>query len=79
VPRGALRYILAVSSERVAEFEAICRRERCPYAVIGHATEAQVRLLLAPAPTRRAAVRERKDPPHTVRWCGGRCAVPGTT
>ncbi|NOX75191.1 MAG: phosphoribosylformylglycinamidine synthase [Gammaproteobacteria bacterium] len=35
------RYVMAVSAERLAEFEAICERERCPFAVIGEATEAQ--------------------------------------
>jgi phosphoribosylformylglycinamidine synthase len=33
------RYVLAVAPEQLAEFEAICRRERAPYAVIGEATE----------------------------------------
>jgi phosphoribosylformylglycinamidine synthase len=33
------RYVLAVDRERLAEFEAICARERCPYAVVGEATE----------------------------------------
>ncbi|RLJ65208.1 phosphoribosylformylglycinamidine synthase [Sulfurisoma sediminicola] len=33
------RYVLAISPERLAEFEALCERERCPYAVIGEATE----------------------------------------
>ncbi len=32
------RYVLAVARERLKEFEAICRRERCPYAVVGRAT-----------------------------------------
>ena len=32
------RYVLGVRPERLAEFEAICRRERCIYAVVGHAT-----------------------------------------
>jgi len=35
------RYVLAVAAERLAEFEAICARERCPYAVVGEATEAE--------------------------------------
>ena len=35
------RYVLAVAAERLAEFEAICERERCPYAVVGEATEEQ--------------------------------------
>jgi len=33
------RYVLAVAAERLAEFAAICDRERCPYAVVGRATE----------------------------------------
>ena len=32
------RYVLAVSSERLADFEALCARERCPFAVVGEAT-----------------------------------------
>ncbi|KAA6182685.1 phosphoribosylformylglycinamidine synthase [Thiohalocapsa marina] len=32
------RYVLAVDQARLAEFEAICARERCPYAVVGEAT-----------------------------------------
>ncbi|MFN3585927.1 MAG: phosphoribosylformylglycinamidine synthase [Moraxellaceae bacterium] len=32
------RYVLAVSPQRLAEFEAICARERCPFAVLGEAT-----------------------------------------
>ncbi|OEY65017.1 phosphoribosylformylglycinamidine synthase [Marinobacter sp. X15-166B] len=33
------RYVLAVAPENLERFDAICRRERCPYAVIGEATE----------------------------------------
>ena len=33
------RYVLAVDSARLAEFQAICERERCPCAVLGEATE----------------------------------------
>jgi phosphoribosylformylglycinamidine synthase len=32
------RYVLAVDRSRLAAFEAICARERCPYAVLGEAT-----------------------------------------
>jgi len=32
------RYVLAVDADKVAEFEALCRRERCPFAVLGKAT-----------------------------------------
>tara|TARA_R110002124_G_scaffold19440_14_gene78016 strand:- start:748 stop:4644 length:3897 start_codon:yes stop_codon:yes gene_type:complete len=34
------RYVMAVEPENLARFEAICQRERCPYAVVGEATEA---------------------------------------
>ncbi|MFK8050337.1 MAG: phosphoribosylformylglycinamidine synthase [Halioglobus sp.] len=33
------RYVMAVEPENLARFEAICKRERCPYAVVGEATE----------------------------------------
>lgn len=33
------RYVMAVAPERLAAFEAICRRERAPFAVIGEATQ----------------------------------------
>jgi phosphoribosylformylglycinamidine synthase len=33
------RYVLAVEPENLARFEAICQRERCPFAVVGEATE----------------------------------------
>jgi phosphoribosylformylglycinamidine synthase len=39
------RYVLAIDSARLAEFQAICVRERCPSAVLGEATE-EPRLLL---------------------------------
>ena len=32
------RYVLAVDADRVAEFAALCERERCPWAEIGEAT-----------------------------------------
>ena len=32
------RYVLAIGPERLEEFEAMCRRERCPFAVLGQAT-----------------------------------------
>ncbi|WP_241580039.1 phosphoribosylformylglycinamidine synthase [Rosenbergiella nectarea] len=35
------RYVLAIDTDKLAEFDAICRRERAPYAVIGEATEQQ--------------------------------------
>ena len=35
------RYVLAVTDENLAQFEAICQRERCLYAVVGEAKDAQ--------------------------------------
>ncbi|WP_182288293.1 phosphoribosylformylglycinamidine synthase [Vibrio spartinae] len=35
------RYVLAVAPEHMEAFDAICRRERAPYAVVGTATEAR--------------------------------------
>ncbi len=32
------RYVLGIPQDRVAEFEAICARERCPVAIVGVAT-----------------------------------------
>lgn len=35
------RYVLAVSPEDLGTFETLAKRERCPYSVVGEATEAQ--------------------------------------
>src|SRR5690606_16720503 len=35
------RYVLAISPENLPRFEAICQRERAPYAVVGEATSEQ--------------------------------------
>ncbi len=35
------RYVLAVERDRLEEFEAICERERCPFAVVGESTESR--------------------------------------
>ncbi len=35
------RYVLGIPQERVAEFAALCLRERCPFAVVGTATAEQ--------------------------------------
>jgi phosphoribosylformylglycinamidine synthase len=34
------RYVMAIEPEHMAQFAEICQRERCPYAVVGEATEA---------------------------------------
>ncbi|MCJ0825651.1 phosphoribosylformylglycinamidine synthase [Luteimonas sp. 50] len=39
------RYVLGLAQERVAEFAALCLRERCPFAVVGVAT-AEERLVV---------------------------------
>ncbi len=33
------RYVLGIREDRLSAFEAICARERCPYAVVGEATD----------------------------------------
>ena len=33
------RYVLAIDAASLPRFEAFCRRERCPFAVLGHATD----------------------------------------
>ncbi|HEY1532560.1 MAG TPA: phosphoribosylformylglycinamidine synthase, partial [Polyangiaceae bacterium] len=33
------RYVLALDPSALGHFEALCARERCPYAVLGHATD----------------------------------------
>ncbi|MDP2164287.1 MAG: phosphoribosylformylglycinamidine synthase [Hydrogenophaga sp.] len=33
------RYVLAIAPESLAQFQAFCERERCPFAVVGVATE----------------------------------------
>jgi phosphoribosylformylglycinamidine synthase len=35
------RYVITVAPDRIEEFEAICTRERCPFAIVGEATEAR--------------------------------------
>ncbi|HEY8538827.1 MAG TPA: phosphoribosylformylglycinamidine synthase, partial [Steroidobacteraceae bacterium] len=32
------RYVLVIEAEQLARFDALCRRERCPYAVVGEIT-----------------------------------------
>ncbi len=32
------RYVIGLPPERVQEFVALCERERCPFAIVGHAT-----------------------------------------
>ncbi|WP_457675846.1 phosphoribosylformylglycinamidine synthase [Thiolapillus sp.] len=39
------RYVLAIDANRLEEFEAICERERCPYAIVGEAVDEEHLLL----------------------------------
>lgn len=36
------RYVLGIAQDNLARFEALCQRERCPYAIVGSATAARV-------------------------------------
>ena len=36
------RYVMAINADQLEEFQAICERERCPYAVVGEALDEQV-------------------------------------
>jgi phosphoribosylformylglycinamidine synthase len=42
------RYVLAVAPDQLPEFEKLCLRERCPFAVIGEATGEQMLVVLDP-------------------------------
>jgi phosphoribosylformylglycinamidine synthase len=42
------RYVLAISPDDLPLFGYLCERERCPFAVIGHATEARQLLVIDP-------------------------------
>jgi phosphoribosylformylglycinamidine synthase len=35
------RYVIAIHAEKIDQFEAICKRERCLYAIVGEATKEQ--------------------------------------
>ncbi|MBC7415884.1 MAG: phosphoribosylformylglycinamidine synthase [Herminiimonas sp.] len=35
------RYVMAIAPDSLALFDYLCKRERCPFAVVGHATEAR--------------------------------------
>ncbi|MFK7897655.1 MAG: phosphoribosylformylglycinamidine synthase [Myxococcota bacterium] len=42
------RYVITVAAERLADFEALCERERCPFAVVGEATKERHLLVADP-------------------------------
>ena len=35
------RYVIAIQKEKLNQFEQLCERERCPFAIVGHATNKQ--------------------------------------
>lgn len=39
------RYVMAVAPNKIEQFEALCQRERAPYAILGEATKAQQLIL----------------------------------
>ncbi|EDY84953.1 phosphoribosylformylglycinamidine synthase [Verrucomicrobiia bacterium DG1235] len=42
------RYVMAIPGDRIEIFETICKRERCPYAIIGEATDERQLVLSDP-------------------------------
>ena len=48
------RYVMAIAPESLAQFTAFCERERCPFAVVGVATEERQLVLTDSSDARRA-------------------------
>ncbi|MBK9346330.1 MAG: phosphoribosylformylglycinamidine synthase [Burkholderiales bacterium] len=64
------RYVLAIAPESLAQFQALCERERCPFAVIGVATEERELVVYdeeSPVPP---------PPPPNHRWGGAPVHMP---
>jgi phosphoribosylformylglycinamidine synthase len=59
------RYVLAIAAERLPVFEALCARERAPYAVVGQATD-DGRLVVGDAAAKSAADASPVDMPLAV-------------
>ncbi|TAL71840.1 MAG: phosphoribosylformylglycinamidine synthase [Rhodanobacter sp.] len=50
------RYVLGIAQDNLAAFEALCQRERCPYAIVGTATKDRVlRVTRVPRPNNLAS------------------------
>ena len=66
------RYVLAIAPESLAQFEAFCERERCPFAVVGVATEERqlvVGDVTCPFPGEEGCRRGASEhAPSTCRW-----------
>ena len=76
------RYVLAIPPDRIGEFRAMCERERCPFAVLGEATE-ENHLLVTDAHFQNAPVDVSLDvilgkPPKMTRDVARRDASPET-
>ena len=47
------RYVLAIAPQSLPQFQAFCERERCPFAVVGMATEERQLVVGGPQDLRR--------------------------
>ncbi|MDP3922982.1 MAG: phosphoribosylformylglycinamidine synthase, partial [Hydrogenophaga sp.] len=69
------RYVLAIAPESLAQFRAFCERERCPFAVVGVATEERHLVVgdvdLPLSPVGESAEPEWPLPPLGEGWDGG--------
>ncbi|MCW2313100.1 phosphoribosylformylglycinamidine synthase [Rhodoferax antarcticus] len=76
------RYVLAIAPDSLAQFKALCERERCPFAVVGVATEARdlivgdVDLSLPEAPDGQDGARRAGPPQASAAPSGGREDTP---
>jgi phosphoribosylformylglycinamidine synthase len=57
------RYVLAIAPESLPQFKAFCERERCPFAVVGVATEERHLTLFDEGKARRAGPPQASDAP----------------
>ena len=60
------RYVLAIAPESLSQFTALCERERCPFAVVGVATQARELVLTPQDLTAPQAPAATPDAPHPV-------------
>jgi phosphoribosylformylglycinamidine synthase len=67
------RYVMAIAPESLPQFEALCERERCPFAVVGVATDARQLVVtdnsVRPEPVEgsASALRQAQDRPSSAR------------
>ncbi len=65
------RYVLAIAPESLPLFEAICVRERCPFAVVGHATAERELIVIDGASPTEAPARSAGPPQASAAPSGG--------